>query len=440
MSINALYLQPYATGDTSSQKLRVSVKTQGAESIFSALMIIQVVTSSLPPITTTTNYMTLFHAGTNVDSGLGLFLKYTNNKYYIGVRYITKNGTIWNEVPNSFVDLSLYSTNINTEPFMLLFSYNITSTTSPSLIFSIVNFGSSTLKTNPDYTLNYTFTNTNINNGGQWGFGSVPQSNSTEYGLLTKNSYNSYSSGGIYLTYLEAWKTYIVDNSSLNNTYAMFNNSYLSYSIYNIMRTNSFIPANTVNLVFQLNVPSTNISNLHNNSTNPPTLVTLTDSSTGYSTTPNFAVNNTNNYITAVQNAIACILKGMKVLTEEGYKLIEDLNLTDKLLSNDNRLLEIIDIHNFYIKPNNGNIPLIIPKGKYGAVEDLYISPGHKIKVDKKFVISCNLGLEQMKIENYKPICYYHIETKNFLEDDIIVNGVIIETYTPDDELSQLKI
>lgn len=26
MSINALYLQPYATGDTSSQKLRVSVK------------------------------------------------------------------------------------------------------------------------------------------------------------------------------------------------------------------------------------------------------------------------------------------------------------------------------------------------------------------------------------------------------------------------------
>jgi len=442
MSINALYLTPFPSGDTTTSKLRVSVKTSGAEDIFSSLMIIQLVTSSLPPITTTSNYMTIFHAGTNAGSGLGIFLKYSGSNYYIGVRYIIKGGSTWNEVPGSFVNLSDYSSNLNTDPFMIMLSYNITSTSSPFLTFSIVNFSPSYLKTSPDFTLNYTFSSTNINNGSQWGFGSSPQTNTGEYGLITSNGYNSYSSAGIYLTYLEGWISYINTTSSSPTTYAMFNTSSSSYSIYSIMRSNSFIPAATTNLVFQLNIPDTNLNNLNNNVTSPTTFVTLVANSTGYGPMPNFAVNGSTTgttYMIAVQNAIACILQGMKVLTENGYKLIEDLKLEDKLIANDGRSITIINIEKFYVKPNKHTIPLIISEGKYGCIEDLYLSKAHKIMVDGKFILPESMGIQQMEYKSLEPICYFHIETPNFLEDNMIVNGVVVETYTPDHILSQLK-
>ena len=129
----------------------------------------------------------------------------------------------------------------------------------------------------------------------------------------------------------------------------------------------------------------------------------------------------------------------MKVLTEYGYKLIEELTLSDKLLSNDDRLLEIVNIHKFYVKPNEYNIPLIIVKGSYGAIEDLYLSPGHKVMVNDKFLSSDKLDLIKMTINTNAPICYYHVETKNYLEDNIIVNGVVVETFTNKEELYDLK-
>lgn len=244
MNINALYLYPFPQNDTTSSKLRLSVKTSGSEAIFSSFMLVQFVTSDLPPISTTANYMTLYHAGSDAGSGLGVFVKYTSGNYYIGVRYIVKNGTTWNEVPNSFVNLSNYSSNINNNSFLIMLSYNLTSTTTPNIIFSLVNFSSGS-KTSPDFTLKYTFSNTNITNGGQWGFGSSPQTNTSSYGLITTYGYNSYSSSGIYLSYLQAWTNLLDVSSSLANTYAMFNNSYSLYSIYSIMSLKNYIPSGT---------------------------------------------------------------------------------------------------------------------------------------------------------------------------------------------------
>jgi hypothetical protein len=443
MNINALYLYPFPQNDTTSSKLRISVKTNGSQPIFSAFMLIQIVTASLPPISTTSNYMTIYHAGVDSGSGLGIFLKYMSGNYYIGVRYIVKNGTTWNEIPNSFVNLSNYSTNINNDSFLVMLSYNVISTTTTTINFSLVNF-SSEPKTSPDFTLKYTFNNTTITNGSQWGFGSSPQTNTSQYGLITSNGYNSYSSSGIYLTYLQAWTSFLDDSSTLPNTYAMFNNLYTSYSIYSIMTSKNYIPSGSSNLVFQLVVPSSTISQLNNSalSSTTPTYVTLTSSSSGYSPMPNFAVNGSSSgttYISSVQNAIICILVGMKVLTENGYKLIEELQIKDKLLTNDNRIIDILNIHNYYAYPNDETMPFIIEKGVLGAIEDLYISKWHKVLVGDKFIVTKDLNIKQSTCESRVPIHYYHIETNDYLNDNIIANGVIIETYTNNDYLYNLK-
>lgn len=45
-----------------------------------------------------------------------------------------------------------------------------------------------------------------------------------------------------------------------------------------------------------------------------------------------------------------------------------------------------------------------------------------------------------MDDENNKPIYYFHIDTSDYLNDNIIVNEVVVESYTSDFELSQQKL
>jgi hypothetical protein len=443
MSINSIYLSPFSSTDITSQKWRMCIKVSGTETIFSTCLLFQLTTDALPPITTTTNYMTIYHAGTDAGAGLGIFLKYSSGSYYLGVRYILKpNGSIWTEIPESFVKLSDYSSNINVDSFLVMLSYDITSSTSPFITFSLVNFSNGT-KIQPDFTLNKTLTG-HINSDKQWGFGCSPESNTAQYGLITTDGYNSYSASGIYLGYLESWTNYLNATSVAPNTYAFFNTS-ASYSVYDVMKSNGYFPDNTANLIFQLFIPDSNINNICNNVTNPDTLVTLTTSITGYSNTPHFGIDNSTNpstgssYIYPVVNGISCILIGMKVLTVDGYKNVEQLTINDKLLNSKNEVINIINIHNFYVYPNEETIPLIIKKNCFGAIEDLYISKLHKVFVNNKFICSHSLNLSKMNIESNQPINYFHIETTDYLNDDIIVNGVVVESYTPDSELSQQK-
>jgi len=40
------------------------------------------------------------------------------------------------------------------------------------------------------------------------------------------------------------------------------------------------------------------------------------------------------------------------------------------------------------------------------------------------------MGLPIMPVDNAAPLCYYHIKIENYLEDNIIVNGVVMEAHT----------
>lgn len=121
-------------------------------------------------------------------------------------------------------------------------------------------------------------------------------------------------------------------------------------------------------------------------------------------------------------------VKGTKILTDTGYRLIEDLSEDDKLIDKDGKIINIKKIYNFNSIPNKQTLPVLIKKGEYGSLEDLYISKYHTMYLNDEFVCPDQLKIPQ--IENtYTPINYYHIETENYLTDTIIANGVIVETY-----------
>ena len=385
---NSLYLVPFAAGDVTTSKLRVSVKTSGAENIFSSIIGLRIITDILPPITTTNNYMTIYHAGKDNGAGLGIFLKYMNGDYYIGVRYIVKNGVTWNEEND-------------------------------------------TVKSAPDFSVDYTFTATNISNGAQWGFGSSPQTNTAEYGLITGNNYNSYSCGGCYLSHLQGWTTYIQSSSSAA-TYSLFNTN-PSFSIYTYILYNQLIAANTTNLVFELDIPNALISSLGNAATSPATLVTLTPSSSSYSPTPNFGVNGDTTAaspIVVAVTTIECIYTGMKVLTTRGYVPVDDLQMSDQLITDKFKVVDILRIYRYFVVPSQDTVPRIIPKGMYGAIEDTYISQFHLFKTNEEFVLPKDMDFQLMPVYNAAPLCYYHVKVDNYLENNIVVNGVVMEAHT----------
>jgi len=149
---------------------------------------------------------------------------------------------------------------------------------------------------------------------------------------------------------------------------------------------------------------------------------------------------------TTVNGSIICYLKGTKILTENGYVCIEDLNIGDKVVSmgkiRDNAYLEPID--NFSLEPitwignfkapnlNTDSLPICIKADALGTnspTEDLYVSPGHRIIINNEMICARDLinGTTIFQDNDRISIHYYHFEVKDHAS--IIANGVLSESY-----------
>lgn len=141
-----------------------------------------------------------------------------------------------------------------------------------------------------------------------------------------------------------------------------------------------------------------------------------------------------------------CYLKGTKILTEFGYVAIENLSIGDKVVTkgeihesgyidSDNEVVlkPIVWIGNF-TAPNldNKTLPICIKANALGEnmpFEDLYVSPGHRILLDNKMVLSTDLinGETIFQDMNMISVEYYHIELESHFS--VIANGVLSESY-----------
>ena len=146
------------------------------------------------------------------------------------------------------------------------------------------------------------------------------------------------------------------------------------------------------------------------------------------------------------QTFIICYLKGSKILTENGYKVVEELNEGDlvvskgKIMNNESyeleekSLLEPIKwIGKFNIKDfNSQSFPICIQANALGdnlPLEDLYVSPGHRILLDGKMICARDLvnGNTIYQDINNHDIEYYHFELPE--HSSVIANGVLTESY-----------
>ena len=131
----------------------------------------------------------------------------------------------------------------------------------------------------------------------------------------------------------------------------------------------------------------------------------------------------------AGEGGVACFMKGTKILTINGYKLVENITLQDKLICKKGSILLIKNLKVSIVKSSIKTYPYLIPKGKYQAIEDLYISRNHSINIEGFFVpVKKIKGLKQVILEQ-EFIEYYHIITDNMFSDIILANGVEVETY-----------
>lgn len=121
-----------------------------------------------------------------------------------------------------------------------------------------------------------------------------------------------------------------------------------------------------------------------------------------------------------------CLLKGTKLLTDSGYRLVEDLKINDVLITADGKETRITQVLKRDVFPSELHQPYIVRKGEYGAIEDLYISPNHEILVDGKYVAARDLDLDRAEIKEL--LVYYHFSITDMVKDAIIANGVPVET------------
>lgn len=429
-------INPYYNAGSNTQLWRVCFKTNNISNVSAEMLFTYKNDNTQFNLTSTTpyKYMTLLHLGTDTSrTGLQVCLVRRNsdsNNIEIGVRY--SNGTAWTELSGYFY--SIPTADLAGLHFMLVYNGG----TSPVTVNFYVTAINMTVKTAPDFTATGQSSLTSSMLGGQFAYGSAQETtvstgvkpSSSDWwsdGYIATEGYNSTISQNVSYTYCRYWSTTIPVSSNNASTYAIFNTAASSHSLYYLVSNNIYVPAGTTNLEWQLFIPADNqtLSNLANNAVSPSVAVTLTNSVTGFAPLTSFGVNNASSFNTVTTSTIVCILKGTKILTPSGYRLIEDLKINDYVYTHDLKKSKIVKIEVMNALPIDSNKPKIIRKGKLGAFEDLYISPNHSVLYKKKLFPAKLLNLETLDIYH---IQYYSIMLEN-LKDTLVANGVIVESW-----------
>ena len=146
------------------------------------------------------------------------------------------------------------------------------------------------------------------------------------------------------------------------------------------------------------------------------------------------------------QSETLCFIKGTRILTEHGYKPVQNLGVGDKVVSYANImdnctikfhskpiLSSIIWIQHFFpTEKNTESYPIRFSKGSLGTdspSNDLWVSPGHRMIVGDKMVSAMDLvnGTTIVQETNMTDIEYFHFETES--HEVVEAEGTKTETF-----------
>ena len=123
-------------------------------------------------------------------------------------------------------------------------------------------------------------------------------------------------------------------------------------------------------------------------------------------------------------------------MTSNGYKLVETLKDDDFVVTSDRCEVPIKVYSTVISNTNHKNAPYLIQANSFSEhvpLKDIILSPLHAIQVGEKLwqiqkkAAKNNKNIQQIKLG--KKVEYFHIETPDYLRDNIIVEGSIVESY-----------
>jgi hypothetical protein len=150
------------------------------------------------------------------------------------------------------------------------------------------------------------------------------------------------------------------------------------------------------------------------------------------------------NSITLASTSVVCFLEGTQILTEKGYKSIQNVKVGENVVVAGKIKNETCELKSVQLKKvkwmgrfkvyefNTETAPICFQKNSLGENVpncDLFVSPNHGMMVDGKIVIAKKLVNDSTIYQSSEidSIIYYHLE----LEDHsvIVANGAMTESY-----------
>ena len=142
--------------------------------------------------------------------------------------------------------------------------------------------------------------------------------------------------------------------------------------------------------------------------------------------------------VTAVSSVAAvCFLADAPVLTPSGYRAISSIKEGDLVRTAAGLNVAVKRVfRKEYVAGASVN-PFVIPKGSFGALRALPISPNHEVMTAKGMVQAKELGLPRMKMAG--SFTYYNLELEDWVRDNLVVAGVECESLAPAARITMSK-
>ena len=135
-------------------------------------------------------------------------------------------------------------------------------------------------------------------------------------------------------------------------------------------------------------------------------------------------------------DGIPCFAEGTRILTQTGYKAIEALKSNDLIITGDHRAVTFKRMKTTLQTTTVRTAPYLIQPHAFGRnlpSAPIRLSPIHKIQIGKGRWITAEIAAHTNPLVKQcdigESVTYYHIECKEYLKDDIITEGLVVESF-----------
>jgi len=133
--------------------------------------------------------------------------------------------------------------------------------------------------------------------------------------------------------------------------------------------------------------------------------------------------------------AIPCIPAGQLIRTLKGDVAVETVKSGDSILTPDGRSV-VVKVYKSTVLATKHHAPYLIPAHTFRPgypKKDIQLSPQHKIQIGPDLWLSAEHASKMYpaikQLVSDSLVHYFHFETPDFLTDDLVVEGSIVESY-----------